>query len=102
MLGLAQGAFDVTVPYLTEREQFGEKLADFQGIRFQAAKVCNSWYKLCLGVRISNSQFCLPLTWTGACMRFGKESAILCQYTQRLRPEVVPLIATNTTQSRRR
>lgn len=30
MIGLAQGCMDATVPYIMEREQFGQKLWDFQ------------------------------------------------------------------------
>jgi len=30
MIGLAQGCFDHTVPYLKERKQFGQRLWDFQ------------------------------------------------------------------------
>ncbi|KAL8273778.1 hypothetical protein Esti_002252 [Eimeria stiedai] len=39
MLGLARGAFDVAIPFLSDREQFGHKLVDFQGVRFQAAEL---------------------------------------------------------------
>lgn len=39
MIGLAQGALDYTVKYLTEREQFGQPLIDFQGLQFQVARV---------------------------------------------------------------
>lgn len=39
LLGVAQGAFNATIPYLTAREQFGKKLAEFQGVRFQAAEL---------------------------------------------------------------
>lgn len=30
MLGLAQGCFDYTIPYIKERMQFGKRLFDFQ------------------------------------------------------------------------
>ncbi len=30
MLGVAQGAFNATVPYLNERKQFGRKIGEFQ------------------------------------------------------------------------
>ncbi|PIO57786.1 acyl-CoA dehydrogenase, middle domain protein, partial [Teladorsagia circumcincta] len=30
MIGLAQGCFDATIPYLQERKQFGSRLIDFQ------------------------------------------------------------------------
>ena len=36
-LGIAQGAFDVASRYMTEREQFGKKLAEFQGLQFMLA-----------------------------------------------------------------
>jgi alkylation response protein AidB-like acyl-CoA dehydrogenase len=36
-LGIAQGAFDIAARYLTEREQFGQKLAKFQGLQFLLA-----------------------------------------------------------------
>eukprot|EP01068_Selenidium_serpulae_P006815 Selendium_serpulae@DN4518_c0_g1_i1.p1 len=39
MLGLAQGAFDIALPYIHERKQFGTVLADFQGMRFQFAEL---------------------------------------------------------------
>ncbi len=38
MIGVAQGALDVTVAHLKERKQFGKPLADFQGIQFQVAQ----------------------------------------------------------------
>jgi alkylation response protein AidB-like acyl-CoA dehydrogenase len=36
-LGIAQGAFDFAARYLTEREQFGQKIAEFQGLQFMLA-----------------------------------------------------------------
>ncbi|XP_036191483.1 short/branched chain specific acyl-CoA dehydrogenase, mitochondrial isoform X2 [Myotis myotis] len=39
MLGLAQGCFDYTVPYIKERMQFGKRLFDFQGLQHQVAQV---------------------------------------------------------------
>ena len=39
MLGLAQGVFDVTIPYLKDRKQFGTAIADFQGMQHQYAQV---------------------------------------------------------------
>lgn len=38
MIGLAQGALDHTVEYVTERKQFGQPLADFQAVQFQLAQ----------------------------------------------------------------
>ncbi|MGH7445357.1 MAG: acyl-CoA dehydrogenase [Longimicrobiales bacterium] len=37
MLGLAQGALDQTLRYVQEREQFGHRIGDFQGVQFQLA-----------------------------------------------------------------
>ena len=39
MVGLAQGCFDQTMPYLFERKQFGECIGDFQGMQMQYANV---------------------------------------------------------------
>ncbi|XP_041477493.1 short/branched chain specific acyl-CoA dehydrogenase, mitochondrial-like [Lytechinus variegatus] len=39
MIGLAQGCMDATVPYIMEREQFGQKLWDFQSMQHQVAHV---------------------------------------------------------------
>jgi alkylation response protein AidB-like acyl-CoA dehydrogenase len=36
-LGIAQGAFDLAARYATEREQFGQRIADFEGIQFMLA-----------------------------------------------------------------
>jgi alkylation response protein AidB-like acyl-CoA dehydrogenase len=36
-LGLAQGALDFALDYTTKRIQFGQKLADFQGVQFMLA-----------------------------------------------------------------
>ncbi|KAI0084183.1 mitochondrial acyl-CoA dehydrogenase [Irpex rosettiformis] len=37
MLGLAQGAFDKSVPYTYERKQFGQPVGTFQGMQFSIA-----------------------------------------------------------------
>jgi len=39
MLGIAQGAFDCTLPYLYERKQFGQYIGEFQGMQHQYAQV---------------------------------------------------------------
>jgi alkylation response protein AidB-like acyl-CoA dehydrogenase len=39
MLGLAQGAFDHTVAYVKERQQFGKPIAEFQGVQFELARM---------------------------------------------------------------
>jgi alkylation response protein AidB-like acyl-CoA dehydrogenase len=39
MLGLSQGALDHTTKYVQEREQFGRRIGDFQGVQFQLAQM---------------------------------------------------------------
>ncbi|KAJ7325284.1 hypothetical protein JRQ81_018304 [Phrynocephalus forsythii] len=39
MLGLAQGCFDHTLPYLKQRHQFGKSIFEFQGMQHQVAQV---------------------------------------------------------------
>ncbi|HEY7282463.1 MAG TPA: acyl-CoA dehydrogenase family protein [Actinomycetota bacterium] len=36
-LGIAQGAFDFAARYMTEREQFGRRISEFQGLQFMLA-----------------------------------------------------------------
>ena len=39
MVGLAQGCFDATIPYLLERKQFGQDIYSFQGMQYQIAEI---------------------------------------------------------------
>ncbi|MEZ4461071.1 MAG: acyl-CoA dehydrogenase [bacterium] len=39
MIGLARGAFDAAMAHMLERKQFGQRIADFQGLQFQYADV---------------------------------------------------------------
>jgi len=39
MVGVARGALDHAVAYAKERQQFGKRIADFQGIQFQLARL---------------------------------------------------------------
>lgn len=39
MIGLARGAFDTAMSHMLERKQFGQRVADFQGLQFQYAEV---------------------------------------------------------------
>lgn len=39
MIGIGQGALDATVKYVQEREQFGRRIGDFQGVQFQLAQM---------------------------------------------------------------
>jgi alkylation response protein AidB-like acyl-CoA dehydrogenase len=36
-VGIAQGALDATLAYVKERKQFGQRIADFQGVQFMLA-----------------------------------------------------------------
>jgi short/branched chain acyl-CoA dehydrogenase len=38
-LGIAKGAFDLVMPYLNERKQFGQRIGDFQGMQHQYAQM---------------------------------------------------------------
>ncbi|HEX3532885.1 MAG TPA: acyl-CoA dehydrogenase [Gemmatimonadaceae bacterium] len=38
MIGVAQGALNGTIKYVSERKQFGKSLSEFQGIQFQLAQ----------------------------------------------------------------
>jgi len=38
MIGVARGALDATIAYLSERKQFGKTLSEFQGVQFQVAQ----------------------------------------------------------------
>lgn len=38
MIGLAQGAFNKSVPYTFQRKQFGKPVGEFQGMQFQQAE----------------------------------------------------------------
>ncbi len=42
MVGLAQGAFDHTLRYVQEREQFGRPVSQFQGVQFQLARMATN------------------------------------------------------------
>jgi alkylation response protein AidB-like acyl-CoA dehydrogenase len=39
MIGIGQGSLDATVKYVQEREQFGKRIGDFQGVQFQIAQM---------------------------------------------------------------
>ena len=39
MVGLAQGALDMSMMHMLERKQFGKRIADFQGVQFQFARL---------------------------------------------------------------
>jgi len=42
-LGIAKGAIDASIKYAKEREQFGQPIANFQGISFKIADMCTRY-----------------------------------------------------------
>src|SRR5690606_41109815 len=42
MIGLAQGALDHAMRYTRERQQFGQAVANFQGVQFQLARAATA------------------------------------------------------------
>ncbi len=42
MVGVAQGAFDMTLNYIKGRQQFGKSISEFQGVQFQLAEMAIS------------------------------------------------------------
>ena len=45
-LGIAKGCFDMTMPYLNQRKQFGKKIGDFQGMQMQYAQLATEIHAL--------------------------------------------------------
>ena len=43
-IGIAKGCFDITLPYLQQRKQFGTSIGDFQGMQFQVATAATEIY----------------------------------------------------------
>ena len=39
MIGIGQGALEATIKYVGEREQFGKRIGDFQGVQFQIGQM---------------------------------------------------------------
>jgi alkylation response protein AidB-like acyl-CoA dehydrogenase len=39
MIGIGTGALEATIKYVQEREQFGKRIGDFQGVQFQIAQM---------------------------------------------------------------
>ena len=39
MLGIAQGAYDIALPYMFQRKQFGTLIGEFQGLQHQYGQV---------------------------------------------------------------
>jgi butyryl-CoA dehydrogenase/short/branched chain acyl-CoA dehydrogenase len=57
MTGLAQGALDHAVAYAKQRKQFGQRIADFQGVQFELAEMA------------TEVEAARLLTYNAACLR---------------------------------
>lgn len=81
MLGIAQGAYECALNYTNEREQFGQKLNNFQVVQFQLAE---------MAVEIEAARL---MTYNAARLKdsgksFLKEAAIAKLYTSRVAEKV--------------
>ena len=81
MIGIAQGAYEATLNYTAEREQFGKSINSFQGVQFQLAE---------MAVEIEAARL---LTYNAARLKdagksFLKEAAIAKLYTSRVAEKV--------------
>lgn len=81
MLGIAQGAFECALNYTNEREQFGQKINNFQVVQFQLAE---------MAVEIEAARL---MTYNAARLKdagksFLKEAAIAKLYTSRVAEKV--------------
>lgn len=72
MVGLAQGVYDYTIPYLQQRKQFGSAIADFQGMQFQYAKAA-------VDIQAARLMVYEAARMKEAGMPFTKEAA-MCKY----------------------
>jgi alkylation response protein AidB-like acyl-CoA dehydrogenase len=54
-LGTAQGAFEHAASYATRRQQFGTRLAEFQGISWKLAEMCTLLETIRLVVYVTSS-----------------------------------------------
>ncbi|KAL0269779.1 UNVERIFIED_CONTAM: hypothetical protein PYX00_007398 [Menopon gallinae] len=81
MLGLAQGCFDVTVPYTLQRQQFGQSIYNFQGLQYQISD---------MAVRLE----CARLLIYNACrlvqagLPFAKQASMAKYYASELAQEL--------------
>jgi butyryl-CoA dehydrogenase len=80
-LGIAQGAFDVTVEYMKARKQFGKRLADMDALRFEMAA---------LATKIEASRLLLyqAASLKDAHLPYGKQSAMAKYFASETAMEV--------------
>jgi len=76
-LGIAKGCYDIAMPYIKERTQFGTKLADFQGMEHQYAQIATEIHA------------CEVMTYNACRMKenglpFVKEASMVKLYTSQV------------------
>ena len=69
MLGLAEGCFEATMPYLDERHQFGQPIGNFQGMQHQVAQVTTPvWETLIPPYLRARAHVCVCAFWFQFCL----------------------------------
>ena len=85
MVGVAQGAFDAGLKFITEREQFGKTIASFQGVQFQIAQAATELESARLMVYNA-------ARLKDAGMNFVKEAAMAKLYSSQVAQKVTSLM----------
>jgi len=84
MLGLAQGAWDNAAKYAQERKQFGQSIANFQGIQFQLAQMATE-------ITAARMMVYNAARMKDAGMNFVKESAMTKLFASQVAERVASL-----------
>lgn len=84
MLGLAQGAFDASLKYVREREQFGKSLASFQGVQFQIGQMATD-------IEAARLMVYNAARLKDAKMEFVKEAAMAKHFASKVAEDVASL-----------
>jgi alkylation response protein AidB-like acyl-CoA dehydrogenase len=79
-LGIAQGAIDASIVYVKERKQFGQRIADFQGIQFMLADMVmktEASRQLVYAAAAKAERGSTDLTWVSAAAKvFASDTAM--------------------------
>jgi alkylation response protein AidB-like acyl-CoA dehydrogenase len=84
MLGLAQGAFDASLKYVREREQFGKSIASFQGVQFQIGQMATD-------IEAARLMVYNAARLKDAKMEFVKEAAMAKHFASKVAEDVASL-----------
>ena len=88
MLGLSEGVYQLTLPYLFERKQFGEFIGDFQGLQHQYAQIATEIEAARLltynAARLKDLQTHQLLQTGQSSIQFVKEAAMAKLYTSQV------------------